>query len=177
MRKTLKTLPSSPVLAALSTSKNRGCTLVFFFSKPCSLFQPAFSLVFCCCCRCFFRFSWPNLFRRRAKKRFRTRKFPTMRVVMNMIMHMGSPLTRIQSNSASIHSPQRMRNTIMKEWKKSLKFQRGTSAGRFLQWEAFRIRSQREPFFDTVKGRIMLVKIYLIKVSRNHNVALKVLRS
>ena len=57
-----------------------------------------------------------------------TRKFPMTRVVMMMAMQRGTPFTRIQSNRVSIHSPHRIRNTIMNEWKKSVKFHLGTSA-------------------------------------------------
>jgi DNA-directed RNA polymerase specialized sigma54-like protein len=36
---------------------------------------------------------------------------------------------RMQSQSGSAHSPHRIRKIIMKEWKKSLKFHRGTGSG------------------------------------------------
>ena len=57
-----------------------------------------------------------------------TRKFPMMSVESMMVMQSISPLALMQSYSASIHSPHRMRNTIMKEWKKLLKFHRGTGS-------------------------------------------------
>lgn len=47
------------------------------------------------------------------------------------------PTQRMQSHVDSIHSPQRTRNTIMNEWRKSRKFQRGTPSGKLMSVQCF----------------------------------------
>lgn len=47
------------------------------------------------------------------------------------------PKQRMQSHVDSIHSPQRTRNTIMNEWRKSQKFQRGTPSGKLFTVQCF----------------------------------------
>ena len=46
-------------------------------------------------------------------------------------IHHSTARIQAESHMDSIHSPQRTRKTIMNEWRKSEKFQRGTSSGKY----------------------------------------------
>lgn len=61
----------------------------------------------------------------KARKRLSTIKLPITSAGKNMKKQLSAPVScsaRIQSHRGSIHSPQSIRNIIMNEWKKSLKF-------------------------------------------------------
>lgn len=61
----------------------------------------------------------------KARKRLSTIKLPITSAGKNMKKQLSAPVScsaRIQSHRGSIHSPHRIRNIIINEWKKSLKF-------------------------------------------------------
>lgn len=73
----------------------------------------------------FFNSSLLKLLSNKAKKRLRTIKLPMTSAGRKMKKQLSAPLAcsaLIQSQRGSIHSPHKMRNIIMNEWKKSLKF-------------------------------------------------------
>lgn len=54
-----------------------------------------------------------------------TTRLPITMTMRKTVRHMGCPATFMQSHMVSIHSPHSTRNTIRKEWKKSIMCQRG----------------------------------------------------
>ena len=60
----------------------------------------------------------------------RTTRLP-MIIVVRKNGTQWKPQQCMQSQVNSIHSPHRTRNTIMNEWRKSWKFQRGISSGKY----------------------------------------------